>query len=724
MMSKKSSCGTEKLHSGHAAPKMIVQMRENGKRRLWLFALLSFMMLLCYPLRAALTLNRYAEGGAAELLIRQGVGHDVLGLTSVTVFLLTAGGILCAAEGFSWIYSRRKIDMYLSQPITAGRRFAMTYLNGILLYFIPYLVSVLLSLLVTAGAGAATGALFVNVLFTLPAALVYFLAVYNLTLFAMMLAGKRGMAGFFAVMCFLYDPLFGVLLENYCGTYFSTYLNRAGREQYLSPICRVIVMLDQRIFPAQREAVQIGDVVEKLAGPMLPGVLVLLAEAILFGAAAYLCYKKRPMEAAAQAVAFPAIKGPVKVLLMVFTGLLGSEAFCDIAGNKSFFVAFPGLILGILFCQALMEILYEGDLKAFHRHRKSFAAGAAAALLIYLFFAFDLSGYDTWVPKEEKVESAAIEITFGNQYNFSRVDENGEWVWDDDCGLDSMEMTDVSSVLSLASDGMGRDALEQDSDTRIRCKVKYTMKDGRKKYRSFFIDYEKEKTVLDILFANEEYKEGTNQVLSEKMDWIFGRSRAYYDNGMQEREIVDKNVLPLLQAYRQDLWEMSFTDIRDAVPCGVIKLRYRTDNLQEYELEYPVFSTYTKTVEYLRGKNIDLYLNINPEAVESIRVGRYGEDSEVVEKESFFGTAVSLKQTAGIAEEEYTQKAQIGEILGSVYPDSLAKWVYLPEILEENIFVTVQEADNTQAWYYDWNGGFLMKKGEVPEFVREDLGGE
>lgn len=724
MMSKNSSCGTEKLHSGHAAPEMIAQMRENGKRRMWLFALFSFVMLLFYPLWAALTLNRYAEGGAAELLIRQSVGHDVLGLTAATVFLLTIGGILCAAEGFSWIYSRRKIDMYLSQPITAGRRFAMTYLNGILLYFIPYLTAVLLSLLIIAGAGAATAALFVNVLFTLPAALVYFLAVCNLTLTAMMLAGRRGMAGILAGMGFLYDPLIWVLLESHCSTYFSTYANRADRKQYLSPICRMIVMLDRSTFSVKEEAVQIGDVAEKLIRPMLPGVFTLLAEAILFGAAAYLCYKKRPMEAVAQATAFPAIQGPVKVFLMVLAGLLGSEAFCNIAGNKSFFVGFSGLVLGILFCQAVMEILYGGDLKAFHRHKKSFAVGAAAALLIYLFFVFDLSGYDTWVPREEKVESAAIEIAFGNQYNFNRVDEDGMWVWDDDYGLNSMEMTDVSSILSLASDGMGRDALEQDPDTRVRCEVRYNMKDGRKKYRSFYIDYEKEKTVLDILFANEEYKEGTNQVLSDEMDWIFERSRAYYDNGMQEREIVDKNALPLVRAYRQDLREMSFTDIRDAVPCGTIKLRYRTDDLQEYELEYPVFSTYTKTVEYLRGKNIDLYLKINPEAVESIRVVRYGEDLEVTEKERFFGASISSTKTADIAAEEYTQKAQIGEILGSIYPGSLAKWVYLPEILEENIAVSVQEADNAQAWHYDWNSGFLMKKGELPEFVKEDLGGE
>ena len=74
------------------------------------------------------------------------------------------------------------------------------------------------------------------------------------------------------------------------------------------------------------------------------------------------------------------------------------------------FVAVPGLVLGIGFCQVLMEIVYEGDMRAFTGHKRSFAAGAAAAVAGYLFFALDISGYDTWIPAPEQVESAAIEI--------------------------------------------------------------------------------------------------------------------------------------------------------------------------------------------------------------------------------------------------------------------------------------------------------------------------
>lgn len=727
MMLKNSSWKTEKPHSGRTSPDMMTQMRENGKRRLWLFALLSFVLLLCYPVMTALTLSRYTTEGAS-LILKQGIGHNMLGISGgPTVLLLTVGGIMCVTEGFSWIYSRKKIDMYLSQPITAGRRFAMTYINGILIYFIPYIISLLLALLVISGAGAATGAVFLNVLFTLPVSLIYFLAVYNVTLIAMMISGKKSMAGFFILMGFLYDGILRTVLESYAATYFSTFMSRdrEGMERYISPIFRMIDLLNENPFSWGMGEVTIEMVVEKLILPMLPGIFWLLLEGILFGVIAYYCYKKRPMEAASKAVAFPAVKGPVKVLLMLIAGLLGIACFRDMSGNDGFFVAFSGLLVGILFCQALLEIVYESDLRAFANHKKSFAFGAAAALFTYLFFALDISGYDTWVPKQEQIESAAIEINFDNFYSFDYVDENGEFTWDSRYGIGHMEMTDVSGVLSLARDGMGKGAREQNPDTRLSCNVKYKLKNGKEKYRNFFIDYEQEKTVLDILFANEEYKKGTNQILSAQMDAIFEKSWIYYNNGLQGTEIVDKNALTLMRAYQADIREMSFSDVMDAVPCGVLELRYKTAAMNEHRLEYPVFPSFTRTVEYLRGKNVELYLYINPAVVEKISLEYYldKEDMEVIERENFYGSTVSSTIAANLIEKEYKNRAQIEELAGCLYPASLVRWCYTSDSFDQNIMVQIEGADRPEAYSYHWNNTeFMMKTAELPEFIKEDIG--
>ena len=103
--------------------------------------------------------------------------------------------------------------------------------------------------------------------------------------------------------------------------------------------------------------------------------------------------------------------------------------------------------------------------------------------------------------------------------------------------------------------------------------------------------------------------------------------------------------------------------------------------------------------------------------------GEREEDMEVTTMDSFFGTAVTTASTAAMMEKEYTDRGKIEELLGCIYPSYLSGWLYVPDILEESISVHIQEADNREAWYYNWNDSFVMRKNEVPEFVREDTGG-
>ena len=64
--------------------------------------------------------------------------------------------IIAAIQGFSYMYQRKKLDMYMSVPVTKGRRFAAIYLNGFLVYFLSYLLNLLLSFFVGQAMGAST----------------------------------------------------------------------------------------------------------------------------------------------------------------------------------------------------------------------------------------------------------------------------------------------------------------------------------------------------------------------------------------------------------------------------------------------------------------------------------------------------------------------------------------------------------------------------------------
>lgn len=711
---------TLKNFSWNRKGKTAALMRENLKRRLWLLSLLSFIFLCAYPLTTALMLNRY-NTQESEMLYRQVNVVGRMGICNAfTIFLLTVGAVLCAIQGFSWLFSGKKVDMYTSQPVSAKKRFLVIYGNGILLYFVPFMISVLLGALVAAGMGAASPALFAELPFTLLAGLIYFLAVYHVALLACMLTGTRGMAVFFTCVFLGYDIVSWVVLNEYHSLYFSTYVSSSAVPELFSPVFRMIALLDKVITDTDIKAVTAAGIWKNQVLPMLPGLAVLLAEAVVLGVLVYICYKKRPMESGGRAIAFPAAGGVVKAFLIPLAGLFVSCCFCAISDGHDFAVAAAGLLLGILVCQVIMEILYESDLRAFSRHKKSFAAGAAAAVLCHLFFVFDISGFDTWIPSAKQVESAAVEIDFDNRYRFEYVDESYDVTWGD-YAQEHMEITDVGGVLSLAKDGMGKDAPEQTPEKQLRCTVKYRMKSGREKERSFFIDYEKEQTVLNILFANEEYKRGENQVLEERMDTLFGKSEVYYNNGLQDEKVPDLNGLPLMRAYQEDIRNMSFTDIMDECPCGILELHYNTSDGIPYILEYPVLPCYTETMEYLREKDIEPYLHMDAAAVDRVEIIS---DREVItERTGAFEHVSTLVESVETKTKEYGKRAEIEELLPALYPLNLASWAYISHLQDTKTDVRVTPSGRSEAYLYNWNNTeFVLLPEKIPAFVAEDFG--
>lgn len=101
---------------------------ENNRRRSWTFLLCLVMALFCGPLYLMVVLtglqNNYANDSvynaaqAAESLreLIQSRITDVIGFSSIHVLFAAFFAILFAVQGFCWLYSRRKTDLYFSGP--------------------------------------------------------------------------------------------------------------------------------------------------------------------------------------------------------------------------------------------------------------------------------------------------------------------------------------------------------------------------------------------------------------------------------------------------------------------------------------------------------------------------------------------------------------------------------------------------------------------------------
>ena len=122
----------------------LVNMKENNKRRIWLWILSGLFWFLYYPIGMMMSIGRqqtinevrgFSEAVAKERILlaaREWLSVASNGGHLVIVSLIAA---VCAIQGFSYLYYRQKVDFYHSIPVKKSRRFAVIYLNGILVFY-------------------------------------------------------------------------------------------------------------------------------------------------------------------------------------------------------------------------------------------------------------------------------------------------------------------------------------------------------------------------------------------------------------------------------------------------------------------------------------------------------------------------------------------------------------------------------------------------------------
>ncbi len=260
----------------------------------------------------------YGSTIAEEIIHERLVGSmfSMMGMNTGMLFLTSALAVISAIQGFSYLYSRKKIDFYMGMPVKRKKRFLVIWLNGILLYMIPYFAGLAISLLIAAGNGAVNQSVFVSAAAAMLANSLLYLGVYHMAILAVMLTGNIVITGFAFLTFCVYEFLIRMVSEGYKQMFFR-YFSYFGSDKapILSPFT-MYINLASRFSYANR-----------LDAKYLIGMLVFAA---VVGVLSYICYLKRPAEAAGRAMTFEITKPFVKVLLVVPAALFMGGVIADI----------------------------------------------------------------------------------------------------------------------------------------------------------------------------------------------------------------------------------------------------------------------------------------------------------------------------------------------------------------------------------------------------------
>lgn len=691
----------------------LVNLKTNARRRIWLIVVMFLGFLFSMTVLNAMTLSmeKMYYGGKKHLAEHLGrVFARNIGLNVGMSLFISAVAVIAAVQGFSYMYQRKKLDLYMSVPVTQNRRFAAIYVNGFFAFFVPYLCNVLLSFLVAKAMGADISMALGEAAVAVFGNTVLYLAVYHTTILAVMLTGNLIVTLMGTAVLLFYDGIVYVLHITYMSTFFNSFYYRTEvkLQNYLySPVIRFIKMIGdcftykgygyERVF---------------LPGKFLTGIIPVAVAAVLTLLLALWCYHRKPAEACGKAMVFPKTKAVIKILVTVQAGLAGGIIFYGLSGNSILFLIL-GLIAGTLLCHGIIEVIYDFDIRSVRNGWKSLLIAAAGVAVIFCMFQFDVIHYDSYVPAPEQVDHIAFSFT--DEYYNNYYDEKMQTIDRDEYIFDNMQITDISPLLQLAEKRMGTET-EDNRDCYRFCVIRYQLKNGDVIYRQFPTVYREDTELLDEIVTDTAYQKGCSTVYNEPFLELGNRLKIYYDNGSSGR-IETKNISAekLINAYRQDLQNFSFTDMLEKRASGKLQLECVEQGVYVY-ISLPVYPKFEHTIALLREEGVysDTYLELDNVEQIIVRNSNSSLYDAYIEDNEYGESSYADFETEAV----FDDPAEIKQIAAAVYPEAFTEFWVPQDTLNTDYYVTVvykKALENADGYV----GGYYMIADCIPDFVKE-----
>lgn len=702
----------------------LANSKENNKRRIWVWVVSFLGQLMLYPGILTVYISRIdfwnADGRYKlpehYLTAKQEAAADALGFQPVCMLPVALLAILIAVQGFSYLYDRKKVDMYHSVPVSAKRRFAVIYVNGLLIYLIPALFSILTGIIMAAAQGCMTGRCLAECGLAFLLNLLYFLVVYNTSILAVMLTGNVIITGFAAVI------LLGIGYAAYMVT-------MALRDAFFDTSCyyfvkttftgSIITDYDGKI-SWFKQLPLLEDIVREI----LPVYGKWFLAAALFLALSYVCYRKRPSETAGKAMAFRRLNPFIKIMVSVVAGLI----VCYIVYDATYYntvVTVCSMAGGTLLCSAVMEAIYEADIRGALKHFVSTGIAAAATLFIFCIFQFDLFGYDSYVPEAEEVESVALDLgPYQNYWEWREADESISVIIDSGFLRENMFLTDVEAVCELARKSQGLDWKNKEDCRSVR--VLYRLKSGKEVVRLFYIDFEDESNeeLLNRIIGTPEYRNGFYLMTKEDVKTAFSEMerdwKVTYTNGTIETDLPASESERLREMWLKDMEQFDFTMANSSRPCG--KLSWNMED-GYISMDVPVYESFGNTLAVLDEYHAVYPVKLRAEDILSLEVTNW----HYQDQEEYFSADGSYRAQASYVDmpqhavsKEFTDPGEIAAIVENLYPsERLDLYWNGAKTTEIGYDVVVTFKMNTDYPYKRGYFTYRFLSGQVPDFVVE-----
>lgn len=588
----------------------------------------------------------------------------LFGYNSPCAFLIVFPlALILAIEGFSWMDNRQQVDFYESLPVPRRQRFLDICFSGFLYFIFSYLITLEAGLLIAGGMGALTRGLLVEIIQQILRTAAFFTAIYGLGVLSAMLTGNVVVAGCAFLVLLLYETEFKMTLRGYCSVFFSTWSKRPAGflvSRLFDPFYHYYYMVGGPEGPLRLIALAalyflLAWVCYRLRKNEYAGTAVVfgpvrsvvrVAVSLIAGLVAGLVFSSL-QDSRSLAV----------VWLILFTVI--TACIMQIIYDYDFKALFrrPAEIAIAALLGLLIYFGFLFDIAGYDRFIPDPGKVADAALVFSDTYSYDsvynergenvdLDSFGEEYMHLEKVENVIAIAQFGQEYTRKSdamhgregtiyitsplVNTTGSTAGNDSENSSGSTEGNSSDAASANTSGKSYSGTIENNTPTYNCTVVYRMKNGENIVRTFRLPCSVDPAAMNSVVGTKAWREGSFSIYHDKairsaadiftIDYTNAKDYTY---GSMDR----KKYEAFRQAYLRDLEQFTYSFASTNRPVGRLTLNYDSRladaalakpegssaaipekslvaNLEGASIGYPVYSTFTNTISFLKDNRL------------------------------------------------------------------------------------------------------------------------
>lgn len=719
-------------------------IKQDFKKRIWCPILIFVLCFLGLEVRMLMDMERFIRNpGARSYNIVTYIREYFFGREALTMSIIVCLiAFLCGISGYAYLHSKVQLDLYHSLPVSRTQFFWARYLSGILQFFIPFVINVVVCAGIAVGRKAFAADSIPAIVSFIGIELIIFILTYSVTVIATGLTGNIIISILGTGVLFAYSTGIELLIYLMSARFFDTYTVYNSRAHFalndkiwcFSPLSMIMKFFSSPNNTTMEDA-------QKFFKYDTSYVWVLVVAAILFSLLAYVIFMKRASEAAGKSIAFRVAEPIIKTMVVIPGAFFAGFFFCSISYNTDTDGWFLfGVIFGFFVICILMEIIYRMDLRGALMHKKQFLFNAACTAFVFAIFRYDITGFDTYVPVDGQMQSCAVSIDLMPlRQEIEMNDFGSHYLSASQYRMANMKLQGNPSVMELARkaakeqlayhqfdyyEGIEEsseyiETLERQQNYRY-IDFGFRLLNGKTIYRKYTIDLADADTVrlLSDIFNDYNYKIGATPVFND--GWKIAFDSVICENNFMTSNITltPEKQSKLIETYQKEYTKLTLDAVMHTLPVGTVdfRVRNRSDKYRDssYSGDMCIYPQFTETIALIKEYGFDMLENPTAEDVDFIQVRKEGAVSPYSDQ---YGNPITM--TDILLEEEtkqykYTDKEQIQQILENIVCDRFYWQIHnYADLFEKRYSIEIQFNQNGQDNY----NGYKFIKGQIPSFV-------